>query len=85
MITDYQIGAGNDTIDIADLLSSDSTYDGGAGGALDDFVRVVDSGGDAVLQVDNDGTAGGSGWQTLVTLGGLAGIGMSDVNLQVMH
>jgi Ca2+-binding RTX toxin-like protein len=69
VVADFQTGVGGDQFDWLDLLSYWLVgWDGasnpfGAGA----FARLVQSGGDAVLQIDRDGTAGNYGFVTLVT------------------
>jgi Ca2+-binding RTX toxin-like protein len=63
-ITDFQAGAGGDWIDISLLL--DSFGYSGADPFADGYVRLVQSGPNTVLQVDN--TGGGDGYFDFITL-----------------
>ena len=65
-ITDFTPGAGADVITIGDLLVG---FDVGEDLVADGFVQLIDSGGKAAVQVDADGSSGGTfGFDTLVTL-----------------
>jgi Ca2+-binding RTX toxin-like protein len=70
-IEGFQAGFGGDVIDIADLLLNETSY---AGGALSEFVRIVASGVDGLLQINPNGSADPLDWQTLATLLGGAGL-----------
>lgn len=73
-ITDYQV---SDTINLSPLL--DSTFT-----AIDDpldFVRLVQTGSDVLVQVDVDGTAGGQTWQDVTVLSGYGTGGADPVNI----
>jgi Ca2+-binding RTX toxin-like protein len=72
----FATGPGGDVLDIANLLAGWTTYNNGAGGPLEDYVRVVADAADALLQIDPDG-GGGAGWQTLATLDNGAGIDLN--------
>jgi Ca2+-binding RTX toxin-like protein len=73
-VSGFTTGTGGDVLDIADLLAFSTSYAGGAGGVLADFVRVEAADPNGLLQIDADGSAGGGDWQTLATLLGGAGL-----------
>ena len=67
VITDFAGGAGGDILDLADLLD-DLGYSG-SNPVGDGFVNFSASGGDTLVEIDADGSAGGAfGFVTLVTL-----------------
>ena len=72
-ITDFTVGAGGDVLDIAELLDTATTW---VGGNYDDYVRVVDSGADALVQYSFDGIGS---WATLATLTGQAGLDLATL------
>jgi Ca2+-binding RTX toxin-like protein len=86
-IANFQLGAGGDVLDIADLLAFSTSYAGGAGGTLEQFVRLHTESADALLQIDPDGS-GFQDWQTLAALLGHAGLALgtlqSDGNLDTL-
>lgn len=71
-ILDFETGAGGDAINLTDVLVG---YDAGSSNA-NDFMRLVDSGGDSLLQVDTDG-AGGDFVTLAVIQGGTDGMGIA--------
>lgn len=73
---------GGDVLDIADLLASSTSYDGGLGGPLSDFVKIEPAGADGQLQIDADGSVGGPNWITLAILLGGAGL---DLGTLLLH
>ncbi len=66
-IENFITGVGGDSIDISSLLS-------GFSGPVTDWVNFVDSGGDTLVQVDANGTAGGSSFTTIGQINGLTGL-----------
>lgn len=82
LIEDFELGAGGDILNITDLLEGfDAALDD-----VNDFMRLVDNGGDSVLEINADGQ--GSDFTALVTFaGGLGGAGIFDLlasgNLEV--
>ena len=76
-VTDFNTGDG-DVLDLRDLLEM---YDPLADN-LSDFVRIVDSGGNAILSVDRDGTGTSANWVQIATLQGVNGL--SDVDALVL-
>ena len=62
-ILDYDI-ADQEKLDLSALL--DASF--GAGSNVSDFVRVLDSGNDAIVQVDTNGASGGANWQDVAVL-----------------
>jgi Ca2+-binding RTX toxin-like protein len=67
-ITDFDSGL--DVLDISDLVTGFDPLTSDAGS----FVRFPQSGGNTIVQVDADGTVGGSDFVTLVTLKGVSGV-----------
>jgi VCBS repeat-containing protein len=69
-VTDFTAGAGGDMFqlqgDDGSLLSLLSGWDGSSNPFGSGFLRLEQSGTDTVLQWDQDGTTGGSHWETLV-------------------
>jgi Ca2+-binding RTX toxin-like protein len=63
VVTDFQVGAGGDVLHIGNLLT-------GYNGDINDFVRIVSSGGQTVLQIDTDG--GGDSFQDCAILIGVS-------------
>jgi Ca2+-binding RTX toxin-like protein len=62
-ITDYNLAQG-DTVDLSALLDQ-ALIQGGSQGNLSDFVKLTNQGPDRVLQIDANGTAGGSSFTTV--------------------
>ena len=72
VITDFDISTDNDVIDLADVLSG--VYDP-LTDVLSDFVRILNSGPNSVLQIDIDGFgAGTAAWRTVATLQDINGL-----------
>ena len=59
-VSGFEAVPGGDVLDIADLLAFSTSYAGGAGGPLANFVRLEAAGSDAQLQIDTNGSAGGA-------------------------
>lgn len=74
LIADFSLQE-NDVIDVSSLLSG---YDFGVD-ALADFVRLVDTGADTVLEIDGDGAANGSNYTAIATIAGGAGLDVADL------
>lgn len=74
VIEDFALGADGDVLNITDVLEGfDAALD-----EINDFMRLVDSGSDTVLEVNADGQ--GNDFAALVTFaGGLGGAGLSDL------
>lgn len=72
-IYDFNVAEG-DAIDVSDVLSA---YDP-ATDVLSDFVRILDSGANAYVQVDVDGAANGHAYRAVFMLADGAGIGDAD-------
>jgi Ca2+-binding RTX toxin-like protein len=70
-IADFATGPAGDVLDIAHFLENSTTYGNGAGGAISAFVRTVVTGGDTQVQIDVDGSAGPSVFETIVILTGV--------------
>lgn len=81
-IVGFQAGPGGDVLDLADLLRNETSYAGGAGGLLSDFVRIEAAGPDGLLQIDPDGLFGPQFWQTLAVLVGGAGLAVDTLLAQ---
>ena len=73
-ILDYSFAEG-DALDLSALL--DTHFGSGAPGSNDvsNFVRVQDSGDDATVQVDVDGTGGAATWTDVATLTNYGNVG----------
>jgi len=67
VIENFVAGVGGDALDLSDILS-------GASGSITDLVNFVDSGGDTLVQVDADGTAGGTNFTTIGQIVGVTGL-----------
>ncbi|MDO7710715.1 MAG: type I secretion C-terminal target domain-containing protein, partial [Pseudomonadota bacterium] len=71
IVTDFTVGSGGDTLNLADLLQGETA----AGtGTLDDYLTVTFSGGDTTITADIDGGGSGSTTQTIV----LQGVDLTD-------
>jgi T1SS-143 domain-containing protein len=77
-------GAGGDVLDISDLLDL-GTFAGTttAQAIAGQYLQVIDSGGNALVQVDLDGAAGGNSWTTMVTLNSVIATNVLDDNIVV--
>jgi len=71
-ITDFQKGIAGDTLALGDIFQGQGVNANNLG----DYLRLVQSHGSTLLQVDANGTAGGSSFTTLANLQGVSG---SDV------
>ena len=69
-ITDFTVGSGGDILDINGLLNASTGYSSGNPFDLAlGYLRLVQSGADAILQWDRDGAAVATNtWKTVVTL-----------------
>jgi Ca2+-binding RTX toxin-like protein len=76
-ITDFNTGEG-DVLDLRDLLE---IYDPLAD-ALSDFVRIQDSGANAIVSIDRDGAGGSANWVQIATIQGVNGL--DDVDALVL-
>ena len=67
VITDFKVGVGGDILQVGNVL------DGFGGGSdINDFLRIVNQGGQTVLQLDSDGTTGGANFVSLAILQGVS-------------
>jgi VCBS repeat-containing protein len=71
LITDFQAGTGGDVLNIRDVLS------GYTSAHASDFVHLLASGNDTVVQVNSDGV--GNDFVNLVTLQGVSGLLLDDL------
>lgn len=71
-ITDFQKGIGGDTLALGDILQGQGVNASNLG----DYLRLVQSSGGTLLQVDANGSVGGANFTTLAIL---QGVGGSDV------
>jgi Ca2+-binding RTX toxin-like protein len=71
-VTDFQVGANGDTLDLSDLLTG---YDGVTSDA-NDFVRFTTTAGGTLVQVDADGAGGDAAFVDTVLL---QGVNLTDV------
>ncbi|HJS39716.1 MAG TPA: Ig-like domain-containing protein [Burkholderiales bacterium] len=78
-VDDFEGFPGGDVLVIASLLELWTSYGGGAGGPLADFVRLLLAGPDAELQIDTDGFAGAAPWQSIAVLRGGAGLDIATL------
>ncbi len=67
VINNFVTGAGGDAIDISDLLT-------GFAGPITNWVNFVDSGANTLVQVDSNGTTGGTAWTTIGQINDLTGL-----------
>jgi Ca2+-binding RTX toxin-like protein len=74
-ISDFTPGVGNDKLDIKDMLVG---YDPSTS-ALSDFVKLTTSGGNTIVSVDPNGSAGGQSFTQLVTLQNVTGLLLNDL------
>ena len=84
-VTDFTAGAGGDIFrlegDDGALLSLLSGWDGSSNPfGSSGFLRLQQSGADTVLQWDQDGTAGGANWETLVVFQNTTAGNFTDAN-----
>ena len=81
-ITDFAAGNGGDRFDWAPILATGLfNYQAGSNPFLAGYARIVQSGSDALLQIDRDGSSSGYGFVTYVTLTGVNAGGLSAFNL----
>ena len=80
---DFQAGPGGDKLDIHDLLTG---FDSRTSNP-NDFVHLVESGGNTTVQVDPNGAIGGAAFTAVVVLSGVTGLDVgqlvTDGNLQL--
>ena len=72
-IFDFSTAQG-DAIDINDVLSYNSATD-----TLSDFVQLSESGGNTIISVDTDGTAGGSNFVNIASIDGVTGLDLATL------
>jgi VCBS repeat-containing protein len=74
VVTDFTAGGGGDVVRLAgdegSLLNLLSGWDGSSNPFGSGFLRLQQSGTDTLLQWDQDGSASGSGWETLMVFEG---------------
>ncbi len=72
IITDFNISTDNDVLDLSDVLSA--VYDP-LTDVLSDYVRILDSGANSIVQIDIDGFGiGTAAWKTVAILQGINGL-----------
>jgi Ca2+-binding RTX toxin-like protein len=77
----FEAFPGGDVLDIGELLRDWTTYNGGTGVPLEDFVRLaLDPATFATeLQIDIDGSAGPASWQAVARMFGAEGLNVADL------
>ena len=65
IITDFQVGVGGDVLHIGNILE-------GYNGSINDFMRIVSSGGQTVMQIDTDGALNGENFVSCAILNGVS-------------
>lgn len=65
VVTDFQVGVGGDILHIGNILE-------GYNGDINDYMRIVSSGGQTVMQIDADGAAGGENFISCAVLLGVS-------------
>lgn len=71
-ITDFNVVTDNDVLDLSDVLSA--VYDP-LTDVLSDYVRILDSGANSIVQIDIDGFGvGTAAWKTVAILQGINGL-----------
>lgn len=80
MITDFAVGPAGDVIDVVDLINYHLTAYNGGNPFADGHLRVVQNGNDTLVQIDNDGPAGGQDFATLFTLQNVAAGSLTAFN-----
>ncbi|HMJ93467.1 MAG TPA: calcium-binding protein, partial [Allosphingosinicella sp.] len=81
-ITDFAAGNAGDRFDWSPILASGIfNYQAGSNPFLTGHARLVESGGDTLLQVDRDGSSPGYGFVTYVTLAGVNAASLTAFNL----
>ncbi len=68
LITDFQVGVGGDVFQVGNVIHGL----GGAGGDITDFLRIVNAGGQTMLQIDEDGKTNGTNFIDLAILQGVS-------------
>jgi Ca2+-binding RTX toxin-like protein len=85
-VTDFTPGAGGDILEILGdegaLLSLLSGWDGTSNPFGAGFLQLVQSGADTLLQWDQDGTANGANWDTLVVFQNTDATTFTEANFQ---
>jgi Ca2+-binding RTX toxin-like protein len=79
-ITDFIAGNGSDVVDLSGDILNFVGYDGGNPFA-EHFVRLVQDGGNTLVQVDQDGGGGAFGYHTALVLAGVTASTLTAANL----
>lgn len=79
VITDFEVGAGKDALNIDSLLHRVTNYFNVTNAQLQDYFRFVQSGSDAYLQIDTDGSGALQSWQDVLLLKGDAGVTLQQL------
>ena len=74
-ITDFESGAGNDALDIKDLLAGQTVN----GGNIGDYVQLTAARGDTIVAVDANGLTGGSAYVDIAVLQAITGLVATDM------
>ena len=76
MITDFTVGAGNDVLDVSDLLRNNTTGFDGSNPFTSGFIKLTQSGADTLVSFDPDGAAGA---QTATVIAVLQNVHAADL------
>ncbi|MDG6078932.1 calcium-binding protein [Erythrobacter litoralis] len=80
-VSDFQFGTNGDRVNVSDLLANIETdWDGNSNPFSTGILRLQQSDGDVVLQIDVDGNGGASGFETIVTFENTQTGNITDAN-----
>ncbi len=68
VVTDFQTGPGGDVLDLSGLQSYGVIPNDGSNPFTSDYLQLLQSGTDTLLQVDKDGSGTAASWVTVLTL-----------------
>ena len=81
LITDFEVGAGKDVLDYADLLRNAATGYDGANPFSTGYLQLVQSGADTLVKFDADGAGNANAPLTIAILKGVTAAGLTSANL----